>query len=261
MMTEKENAVAVEGEGGGRDGEEEFDKNKRKRPDESTPKDHHQHKEEQTNDDRASSTSSPPPVIIAITIPRPEEEFSSELPKPESGALQRSDSYHEVCRVCHQQTEESLVELGCRCRGDLSKAHQTCINIWFHSRGSNKCEICWQIATNIPSPDSLPRPNYWVWRVGQPRSDSTVERIQPIRGRFSPLWIVVIFLICGLLLDVLISLSLGFSSLPIDIIIGVLIVLGLGTAFRLLIECFNETNFRTLQTPDATLGAGYTPTL
>lgn len=97
-MTEKENAVAVEGEGGGRDGEEEFDKNKRKRPDESTPKDHHQHKEEQTNDDRASSTSSPPPVIVAITISRPEEEFSSELPKPESGALQRSDSYHEVCR-------------------------------------------------------------------------------------------------------------------------------------------------------------------
>lgn len=92
---EKENKLAVEGEGG-RDGEEEKDK----KPDESTPKDHRQQKERLRNDEKASSTSSsPPPVLISISISRSEEEFSSDLPpKLESGTLLRSDSYHEVCR-------------------------------------------------------------------------------------------------------------------------------------------------------------------
>ncbi|KAG2537437.1 hypothetical protein PVAP13_9NG296100 [Panicum virgatum] len=55
--------------------------------------------------------------------------------------LARSDSFddYEQCRVCQQKTEEPLVDLGCRCRGDLAKAHRTCINVWFRTRGSNKC--------------------------------------------------------------------------------------------------------------------------
>ncbi|PVH31710.1 hypothetical protein PAHAL_9G218100 [Panicum hallii] len=55
--------------------------------------------------------------------------------------LARSDSFddYEQCRVCQQKTEEPLVDLGCRCRGDLAKAHRTCIDVWFRTRGSNKC--------------------------------------------------------------------------------------------------------------------------
>ncbi|KAF0929484.1 hypothetical protein E2562_021580 [Oryza meyeriana var. granulata] len=134
--------------------------------------------------------------------------------------LARTDSFDEQCRVCQQKTEEPLVDLGCRCRGDLSKAHRTCISVWFRTRGSNKCEICQQVAVNIPPPETQ------------------------ASGWFSPLWVAFAILIGGLLLDVLISVSLGVSALPVNIIIGVLIVLGLGTALRLALECCQEWGSR-----------------
>ncbi|XP_066374228.1 uncharacterized protein [Miscanthus floridulus] len=138
------------------------------------------------------------------------------------GMIPRSDSFddYEQCRVCQQKTEEPLVDLGCRCRGDLAKAHRTCIDVWFRTRGSNKCEICVQVAVNIPPPETQ------------------------ASGWFSPLWVAFAILIGGLLLDVLISVSLGVSALPVNIIIGVLIVLGLGTALRLALECCQEWGSR-----------------
>ncbi|CAN6310760.1 unnamed protein product [Urochloa humidicola] len=157
--------------------------------------------------------------------------------------LARSDSFddYEQCRVCQQKTEEPLVDLGCRCRGDLAKAHRTCIDVWFRTRGSNKCEICQQVAVNIPPPETQASTSYWVWRV-----DSTYGRGRGgrERGWFSPLWVAFAILIGGLLLDVLISVSLGVSALPVNIIIGVLIVLGLGTALRLALECCQEWGSR-----------------
>ncbi|AQK65029.1 RING/U-box superfamily protein [Zea mays] len=63
-------------------------------------------------------------------------------------------------------------------------------------------------------------------------------------GWFSPLWVAFAILIGGLLLDVLISVSLGVSALPVNIIIGVLIVLGLGTALHLALECCHEWGSR-----------------
>ncbi|XP_008644769.1 E3 ubiquitin-protein ligase MARCHF9 isoform X4 [Zea mays] len=138
--------------------------------------------------------------------------------------LARSDSDslddYEQCRVCQQKTEEPLVDLGCRCRGDLAKAHRTCIDFWFRTRGSNKCEICQQVAVNIAPPETQSS------------------------GWFSPLWVAFAILIGGLLLDVLISVSLGVSALPVNIIIGVLIVLGLGTALHLALECCHEWGSR-----------------
>lgn len=157
--------------------------------------------------------------------------------------LARSDSFddYEQCRVCQQKTEEPLIDLGCRCRGDLAKAHRTCINVWFRTRGSNKCEICQQVAVNIAPPETQASTSYWVWRV-----DSTYGRGRGgrERGWFSPLWVAFAILIGGLLLDVLISVSLGVSALPVNIIIGVLIVLGLGTALRLALECCQEWGSR-----------------
>ena len=41
-----------------------------------------------------------------------------------------------------------------------------------------------------------------------------------VQGWFSPLWVAFAILIGGLLLDVLISVSLGVSALPVNIIIG-----------------------------------------
>ena len=43
------------------------------------------------------------------------------------------------------------------------------------------------------------------------------------QGCFSPLWVAFSILIGGLMLDVLISITLGVSALPVKIIIGTLI--------------------------------------
>ncbi|MBA0689830.1 hypothetical protein Goari_007539, partial [Gossypium aridum] len=63
-------------------------------------------------------------------------------------------------------------------------------------------------------------------------------------GCFSPLWVAFSILIGGLLLDVLISVTLGVSALPVNIIIGVIVVLGLGTALRLALEFCHEWSIR-----------------
>ena len=47
-----------------------------------------------------------------------------------------------VSRVCQQEKEEALIELGCLCRGGLAKSHRSCIDAWFRTKGSNQCEIC-----------------------------------------------------------------------------------------------------------------------
>ncbi|KAJ0968903.1 hypothetical protein J5N97_021780 [Dioscorea zingiberensis] len=212
--------------------------------------------------------------VLSIVIAQPEEvpdakgsvtkgivsERVGAVAVAKKGFLPRSESDHEQCRVCQQQTEEPLLDLGCGCRGELAKTHKSCIEIWFRTRGSNKCEICQQVAVNIPPPESQSRTNYWVWRVDPAQGGSNFGRGEQERGCFSPLWVAFAILIGGLLLDVLISVSLGVSALPVNIIIGVLIVLGLGTALRLALECCHEWGLRrNLENPEMTINLGYPP--
>ncbi|EYU36916.1 hypothetical protein MIMGU_mgv1a019952mg, partial [Erythranthe guttata] len=143
--------------------------------------------------------------------------------------------------VCQEENEEVLINLGCQCRGGLAKAHHSCIMKWFNSRGSNKCEIC----------------HYWVWRV-----DPAFRAQERERRCFSPLWVAFSILIGGLLLDVLISVTLGVSALPVNIIIGVIVVLGLGTALRLGLEFCQEWNVRrAVQRVGTNANIGYHPAL
>lgn len=155
-----------------------------------------------------------------------------------------TDSYAECCRICQQQTEESLVELGCECRGELAKAHSSCIGLWFNTKGSNKCEICQHVASNVPAPASQPIQHFWVWRMNGPNEGSDRSQRRRAGLRFHPLWAALLILIGGLLFDVLISIFLGASALPVNIIIGVLVILGLGTAVRLIVECWHERSVR-----------------
>ncbi|EEF43486.1 uncharacterized protein LOC8278481 [Ricinus communis] len=172
---------------------------------------------------------------------------------PKKGSLTRNESSHDQCRVCQQEKEEILINLGCKCKGGLAKAHRSCIDTWFHTRGSNKCEICQEVAVNVSPPESQPSTNYWVWRV-----DPTFRPRDPERGCFSPLWVAFSILIGGLLLDVLISITLGVSALPVNIIIGVIVVLGLGTALRLALEFCHEWSFRrVVQRVDSNVPLGY----
>ncbi|KAG9455412.1 hypothetical protein H6P81_008316 [Aristolochia fimbriata] len=179
---------------------------------------------------------------------------TTESDKAERTDPGRADSVQEQCRVCQQESEEGLMDLGCHCRGELAKAHRSCIETWFRTRGSNKCEICQQVAANVHFPEPLPSTNYWVWRVDPAFRSSNFARD---RSCYSPIWIAFSILVGGLLLDVLISISLGVSALPVNIIIGVLIVLGLGTALRLGLECCHEWRARrVVQRLDITINPG-----
>ncbi|KAM7278649.1 hypothetical protein ACFE04_005783 [Oxalis oulophora] len=188
--------------------------------------------------------------------------------------LSRDASSKEQCRVCQQDKEEDLIDLGCKCRGGLGKAHLSCIAAWFRTKGSNKCEICQDIAANVPAPEYLPivcilnsihcswadicvdmKANTWVLRI-----DPSFQPQDHGRGRFSPLWVAFSILIAGLLLDVLISITLGISALPINIVIGVIVVLGLGTALRLALEFCHEWRLRrAVQRVETNVTQGYHP--
>ncbi|WJZ82173.1 hypothetical protein VitviT2T_001955 [Vitis vinifera] len=58
---------------------------------------------------------------------------------------------HDQCRVCYGDMEGDLIDLGCQCRGGLAKAHRTCIDVWFHTRDSNICEICQYAISRLKS--------------------------------------------------------------------------------------------------------------
>ncbi|XP_002971090.2 uncharacterized protein LOC9641836 [Selaginella moellendorffii] len=155
-----------------------------------------------------------------------------------------TDSFADCCRICQQHAEEPLIELGCHCRGELSRAHRSCIEQWFGNKGTNKCEICQHVAENVPAPPVQVAPHFWVWRLGINRGSRNYTQRRSGGARFHPLWAALLILIAGLLFDVLISIFLGASALPVNIIIGVLVVLGIGTAARLVVECWHERGLR-----------------
>ncbi|CAH9117008.1 unnamed protein product [Cuscuta europaea] len=205
---------------------------------------------------KQESVSSPEPVLITHTLG--EKGCAETLKKPH---LSRNESSHDECRVCQQEKEEDLIELGCHCRGGLSNAHRTCIETWFNTRGSNKCEICHQVAANVAIPESRTATSYLVWRI-DPSFRGTNTAQQPDRGCFSPLGVAFSILIGGLLLDLLISLTLGVSALPVNIIIGVIVVLGLGTALRLALEFCHDWNVRrVVHRMEANVAVGFNPPL
>ncbi|KAJ6313931.1 hypothetical protein OIU78_017557 [Salix suchowensis] len=205
------------------------------------------------------------PPVIAIAFSNDESTVAhvaaskEELPSvdsPRKESLSRTSSLHEQCRVCQQEKEEVLIDLGCKCKGGLAKSHRTCIDTWFSRRGSNKCEICQAVAVNVSPPESQPsQTNYWVWRI-----DPNFRPRDHNRGCFSPLWVAFSILTGGLLLDVLISITLGVSALPVNIIIGVIVVLGLGTALRVALDfCIKWSFRRPVQREDANVNHGYHP--
>lgn len=106
---------------------------------------------------------------------------------------------------------------------------------------------------------------------------------------FSPIWLAFAILIGGLLLDILVSITLGISALPVNLIIGkfitfivraiefhvmylfmvmkpgrtgVIVVLGLGTVLRLALEFFQEWNStRGSRRVESNVTIGYFPAI
>ncbi|RVX08973.1 hypothetical protein CK203_013779 [Vitis vinifera] len=176
---------------------------------------------------------------------------------------------HDQCRVCYGDMEGDLIDLGCQCRGGLAKAHRTCIDVWFHTRDSNICEICQEVAANVPPPESQTgAPDMMCFRYAISRLKSrktvimgigktliidygsmalptihasfyypkSINIAQEIEGEasFEPVCLALaIFLLC-ILSDVLIPIFLDASSLFVNITTVVINILGFGTAFWLL---------------------------
>lgn len=49
------------------------------------------------------------------------------------------------CRICHDEDEESNMEVPCFCRGTLKYAHRKCVQRWCNEKGDTICEICQQL--------------------------------------------------------------------------------------------------------------------
>ncbi|XP_022970089.1 uncharacterized protein LOC111469084 isoform X2 [Cucurbita maxima] len=102
---------------------------------------------ELSTSDADANTPTPPLTIVVSTS-------SQEALLPKKELLSATSSSDEQCRICQQDKEEVLIELGCHCRGGLANAHRTCIDTWFHTKGSNRCEICQVVAENVAPPQS-----------------------------------------------------------------------------------------------------------
>ncbi|GER48073.1 RING/FYVE/PHD zinc finger superfamily protein [Striga asiatica] len=51
----------------------------------------------------------------------------------------------EECRICHDEDDESNMEVPCFCRGSLKYAHRKCVQRWCDEKGDTVCEICLQL--------------------------------------------------------------------------------------------------------------------
>ncbi|XP_051144941.1 uncharacterized protein LOC127260922 [Andrographis paniculata] len=169
----------------------------------------------------------------------------------------RDSSACEECRVCRDENDEALIDLGCDCRGALAKAHLSCITRWFQTRGSNKCEVCRRVATNVSPHDS----HYWIWRVDPAHRDE--EYYQRNSCRFVSASLVI--LMFALALDILISTTFGLSAIPTNIIFGAMIFVGLIGSVRIAVEYLGGWNGRRgaqLQPLEANhFGPAYLPPL
>ncbi|WOH10268.1 hypothetical protein DCAR_0729735 [Daucus carota subsp. sativus] len=48
------------------------------------------------------------------------------------------------CRICHDEDEDSNMEVPCSCSGSLKYAHRGCVQKWCNEKGDTTCEICLQ---------------------------------------------------------------------------------------------------------------------
>ncbi|KAK4804160.1 hypothetical protein SAY86_003977 [Trapa natans] len=114
---------------------------------------------------------------------------------------------------------------------------------------------------NVPPPPPLPAVNSWIWRV-----DPTIRRSLVTEDRrqacSTPLCVAFVIVVGGLLLDVLLSMTFGVSAVPINVIIGVVIILGLGTSLRLMLDCYHEwSSRRPVPRLDTNVNITYLPPL
>ncbi|KAI5684340.1 hypothetical protein M9H77_05568 [Catharanthus roseus] len=62
------------------------------------------------------------------------------------------------CKICHDEDEDSNMEIPCSCSGSLKYAHRKCVQRWCNVKGDTICEICRQhFKPGYSAPSSLSR--------------------------------------------------------------------------------------------------------
>ncbi|KAL2653970.1 hypothetical protein R1flu_022098 [Riccia fluitans] len=186
--------------------------------------------------------------VIDIDVAKDDRELDSCETNPST--LIDENSVGNLCRICQLHSEEALVVLGCHCRGELAKAHETCMERWFGSKGTNNCEICHKVATNVPRHVlSTPSRYFWDWRLrGVPavptRNDESRVIMRAVIEQ------VVGALLCLSVVLFLNGIVLRGYTMNIRVLVGTLIVVVLVATSRIILEiyhrCIMQRNLRRI---------------
>ncbi|XP_008788071.1 E3 ubiquitin-protein ligase MARCHF11-like isoform X1 [Phoenix dactylifera] len=96
-----------------------------------------------------------------------------------------------VCRICHLSPDREdlegseLIQIGCRCKGELGTAHRRCAEAWFKVKGNRCCEICGAYAKNIIGEEDNSFMETWHERrmLGNNSNRSSSESSSCLRGQ------------------------------------------------------------------------------
>ncbi|KAL2653305.1 hypothetical protein R1flu_021433 [Riccia fluitans] len=97
-------------------------------------------------DNKGAADGEVTPEIHVVDIGEDGEQNSQEWTNV---PLNNENARVNYCRICQEDSEEAVMELGCQYRGELARAHYTCAERWFRRKATNKCEICQGPATNV----------------------------------------------------------------------------------------------------------------
>ncbi|KAL2653969.1 hypothetical protein R1flu_022097 [Riccia fluitans] len=181
--------------------------------------------------------------VIDIDVAKDDRELDSCETNPST--LIDENSVGNLCRICQLHSEEALVVLGCHCRGELAKAHETCMERWFGSKGTNNCEICREVATNVPRHVlTMPsrRRDFWVWRLG---------RVPAVRTWIMRAVIEVVGTLLGLSVVLFLDrIVLRGYTMNIRVLVGTLSAVVVIATFRIILEiyhrCIMQRNLRRI---------------
>ncbi|KAI4387641.1 hypothetical protein MLD38_000059 [Melastoma candidum] len=82
--------------------------------------------------------------------PLASRDFAAEfvLPSEKDMAMVSPPAKLVQCRICHEEDEDSNLEVPCSCKGSLKYAHRNCVQRWCNEKGDTDCEICLQFRPN-----------------------------------------------------------------------------------------------------------------
>ncbi|KAH8034378.1 hypothetical protein HPB51_023508 [Rhipicephalus microplus] len=118
--------------------------------------------------------------------------FSGSSPGFSAGCLNVTTGSTPICRICHKGDQtECLVSL-CKCSGNMSLLHVSCLEHWMNTQNVDHCEDCHHRFTTVAQATGISQFFYWAMHAGSP-------------------WVVLRDLICFAVMTPLTALSCFYS--------------------------------------------------